>query len=171
MLETGKKLTDSLVNILSTSFFNLRGNMKTLRSFFLSFILGISAWPTLAVEPVNKHQDEPQSRIDTNGLPTFTSKLSQPIPFPGSRFGAAVSVSLDTAAVGAPGFSPTQANQGGVYIFARQNGNWTLTQTITPLDATANSQFGCSVSLNGDTLVIGARGDATTQAGQGAAYI
>ncbi|MGB0806378.1 MAG: gliding motility-associated C-terminal domain-containing protein [Salibacteraceae bacterium] len=46
---------------------------------------------------------------------------------------------------------------GSVYIFQRDaNGNWTEVQKIVPSDRTIEARFGYSISLSGNTAVIGA---------------
>jgi hypothetical protein len=147
--------------------------MKSLRIFSISLLMLSSGCPALAASrPITpKTQDAYQSPVAVNAVPTFASKLPQPNPVSFSRSGSAVAVSLDTAAVGAPGFSESQTGQGTVYIYSVQNGVWSLRQTLLPPDPQANSQFGCSVSIYRDTLVVGSSRNTTTQVGQGAAYI
>jgi hypothetical protein len=85
------------------------------------------------------------------------------------RFGSAVSISGDTLAVGAP---QSNASQGSVYIFTRSNTVWALSAKIMPLDGVAGDLFGCSVAIDGDRLIVGARMARVGQnEKQGAAYI
>ncbi|MEO8671905.1 MAG: hypothetical protein ABI411_11360 [Tahibacter sp.] len=83
-----------------------------------------------------------------------------------SQFGVAVDIEGDTAVVGAVGtLAGTPA--GSAYVYFRVNGSWNLQTVLTP-DTTPPKSFGNSVSISGNTLVIGA-GGSTTEIG--AAYV
>lgn len=84
-----------------------------------------------------------------------------------SQFGIAVDIEGDTAVVGAVG---TLAGNpaGSAYVFFRFNGSWNLQTVLTPNDPTPPKSFGNSVSISGNTVVIGA-GGSTTEIG--AAYV
>jgi hypothetical protein len=97
--------------------------------------------------------------------------------FGNSDSGSAVSISGDTIAVGSY-YDETNGlyYSGSVYIFRRDQGgidNWGLVKKIYALDIAADNWFGDSVSLSGDTLVIGADGaDGISPGDQfGAVYI
>jgi hypothetical protein len=64
-------------------------------------------------------------------------------------FGSAVSVSGDTAIIGAPGLTPS------AYIFAKVADQWLQEQKLTPLDD-FDHQIGTSVSAGDETALIGA---------------
>jgi hypothetical protein len=75
-------------------------------------------------------------------------------------FGYSVSLSGDTALVGA--YSDDHAggtSAGSAYVFARSGTAWTEQAKLTASDAAANEAFGISVSISGDTIVVGADGD------------
>jgi len=87
-------------------------------------------------------------------------------PDAGDRF-AAVAVSGDTIAVGAPyedsdatGINGSQNNDlwgsGAVYIFVRNGTTWTQQAYIKPSNTGQGDAFGAAVALSGDTLVVGA---------------
>ena len=85
------------------------------------------------------------------------------------NFGLSVSISGDTAIVGAPLHNAPGQNAGAVYIFYRDNGGldeWGLETSITTNDI--QSQFGTSVSINGDLIIVGAP---AYNAAQGQAHI
>lgn len=70
-------------------------------------------------------------------------------------FGYSVSLDGNYLVVGA---ASTADTTGAVYIYQRHFvGNWTLSQTMSSLSG-PQSQFGYSVALSNDTLVIGAIG-------------
>ncbi len=79
-------------------------------------------------------------------------------------FGTSVSVSGGTAVVGAPNKS---SGRGTAYVFSRTGANWNQQSELTASDAANNDAFGTSVSIDGDTALIGASG----KNGQGVAYV
>ncbi len=88
-------------------------------------------------------------------------------------FGRSVAVSGDTAVVGAPGDDiGANTSQGSAYVFTRSGTNWTQQQKLTSSDGAAGDVFGYSVSISGDTIVVGAYlADVGANADQGAAYV
>ena len=83
-------------------------------------------------------------------------------------FGDPVAVSGDTAVIGAYG---KNGYRGAAYVFVRSGGVWSQQQELTAADGAADNQFGVSISMSGDTVVIGANGHAVNaQPYQGAAY-
>ena len=77
---------------------------------------------------------------------------------PYDEFGASVSVFGDTLVVGAP---RADANAGAAYVFARHGATWTEQEKLSASapDVTASDHFGQSVSVSGDTVVVGAPDD------------
>jgi hypothetical protein len=92
---------------------------------------------------------------------------------PGDSFGASVAVSGDTAVVGAPlDDTAAGAEAGSVYVFLRTGTTWALQQQLFASDGGAGDNFGFSVSVAGDTLVVGAWMDDTAAgADAGSAYV
>ena len=89
-------------------------------------------------------------------------------------FGTGVSISGDTAIVGAYGHDGNGANSGAAYIFSRDQGeanNWGLVKDLTYSDAAATEEFGRSVSISGDTAIVGAPNDDDNGDYSGSAYI
>ncbi len=80
-------------------------------------------------------------------------------------FGEAVAVDGDTALVGAPG---DDAFRGSAFVFVRSGVSWTLQSKLLAGDRTVGDQFGWSVSLSGDTALLGAY---ASNGNQGAAYV
>jgi uncharacterized repeat protein (TIGR01451 family) len=92
--------------------------------------------------------------------PTWTEQTWIPGPAPDTtvadHFGAAVSASGDTVVVGAPDDDlPTATTGGSVYVFTRSGPDW-IRQKLVASNAGRNDHFGTSVSVSGDTLVVGA---------------
>ena len=91
------------------------------------------------------------------------------------HFGSSVAVDGDTAVVGAPDDDDDTAgaDTGAVYVFVRAGAGWVLQQKLTASDMAAGDNFGASVAISGDTIVVGAPGDDDTLAGAdaGSAYV
>jgi FG-GAP repeat/Thrombospondin type 3 repeat/Bacterial TSP3 repeat len=81
-----------------------------------------------------------------------------------SDFGQTVSTDGNTVVVGAP-----DSAAGSVFVFSKQQEEgWTKTQQLFPGDGSQTDDFGYSVSLNGDQILVGAKGDTIST---GAAYV
>jgi hypothetical protein len=83
-------------------------------------------------------------------------------------FGFSVRISGDTVVVGAPA---DDSRRGGVYVFERNKGgadNWGEVKKVTASDGVAQDQFGTSVGISGDTIVVTAPDD---DEGKGAVYV
>jgi VCBS repeat-containing protein len=93
----------------------------------------------------------------------------------GPEYGDSVSISGDTAVVGAPRYSPNSMfSAGAAYILERNRGgasNWGQVTVLVATDATDNDRFGASVSISGDTAIVGADADDGDGPDSGAAYI
>jgi len=89
------------------------------------------------------------------------------------QFGWSVALSGDAAVVGAR-YDTVGANpsQGSAYIFVRSGTTWSQQAKLTAADGAVNDLFGCSVTISGDTAVVGARNDKVgANAYQGSAYV
>jgi hypothetical protein len=82
----------------------------------------------------------------------------------GDEFGISTSVSGDTVLVGAVNKAQLA---GAAYVFVRSGASWVQQAKLTASDAAAGDTFGVSVSIDGDTAIIGANG----KSGKGAAYV
>jgi hypothetical protein len=70
--------------------------------------------------------------------------------------GDSISLSGDTLVVGVPDDDVgANANQGSVRAFVRSGTSWSAQATLTASDGAAFDEFGRSISLSGDTLVVG----------------
>jgi hypothetical protein len=81
--------------------------------------------------------------------------------------------SVGTVVVGAPGdTSAAGFAQGAAYVFVRSGGVWSQQQKLLASDAASFDNFGSSVALSGETVVVGARlDDAAAGFDQGSAYV
>ena len=113
--------------------------------------------------------------VQPSGFPTKisqTARLTASDGMPNDRFGYSVSISENTVIVGAPGAND---GEGKAYVFVKPATGWTdMTETaqLTASDGQTGDQFGNSVSISGNTAIVGAYAHAVgSNAGQGAAYI
>jgi hypothetical protein len=95
----------------------------------------------------------------------------------GGQFGGSVAVSGDTVIVGAPcessnatGINGNQNDKttlcsGAAYVFVRNGSNWTQQAYLKASNTGANDNFGFSVAVSGDTVVIGALGEDSSTIG------
>ena len=105
---------------------------------------------------------------------TETAKLTASDGTVGSRFGGSVSVDMDTVAVGARLEDDNNIDSGSAYVFTKPGTGWaggTETAKLTASDGAVNDQFGRSVAVDGDTVVVAAHGDDDNGADAGSAYV
>jgi hypothetical protein len=74
----------------------------------------------------------------------------------GDFYGASVAMSGDLAVVGAPRHDAKANNAGAVYVFRRVNDHWAQEDRLLAPDGAANDQFGISVAISGDAILVGA---------------
>jgi DNA-binding beta-propeller fold protein YncE len=106
---------------------------------------------------------------------TEAAKLVASDPDWGSWFGAAVSVSLGTIVVGAPYQEVPNVQKGAAYVFAPSGATWSETGRLVASDGERDDLFGQSVSIEGQTLIVGAPQDdlapgALGGSGEGSSY-
>ncbi|MDH3328579.1 MAG: FG-GAP repeat protein, partial [Desulfobulbaceae bacterium] len=88
-----------------------------------------------------------------------TAKLTADDGVTNDQFGNSIAISGDTIVVGA---QSDNGNIGSAYVFVKPTTGWAdMTQTakLTADDGAADDQFGYSVAISGDTVVVSARGD------------
>ncbi|MBI3459502.1 hypothetical protein HY009_01005, partial [Candidatus Acetothermia bacterium] len=112
---------------------------------------------------------------------TENAKLTASDGAPVDSFGTSVAIDGDTIVVGAPfadvvnadavnavGCRNTGTDCGAVYVFVRNGSSWTQRAKLTAKDAASGDQFGYSVAISGDTILVGAY---EANGGPGAAYL
>jgi len=72
------------------------------------------------------------------------------------NFGWSVAMSGDKLAVGS---YKDDGEKGAVYTYTWNNGSWGSETKLTPLNLSAGDQFGWSIAMSSDKLVIGAKSD------------
>lgn len=127
--------------------------------------------------PLDAAPDEPEagsaavlghSEDDWRRLTTLTAADGDE----GDRFGRSVDVDGNTVVVGAwQDEDPNGASSGSAYVFARSGDDWSQQAKLVPDDGEANDEFGSSVAVDGDTVVVGAESDRTPRGRNGSAYV
>ena len=84
------------------------------------------------------------------------------------QFGYSVAVDGDTMVAGAYG---DDGLKGAAYVLTRQSGTWSQVAKLTAFDGVAYDEFGYSVAVDGDTVVVGAYRDDDNGSRSGAAYV
>ena len=96
----------------------------------------------------------------------------------GDSFAQSVSIDGDTMVIGAYRDDDDGDSSGSAYVYTRDTAgdpasNWTQVAKLTAGDGAASDQFGSSVSIDGDTVLIGARydNDPVKRSNSGSAYV
>ena len=91
----------------------------------------------------------------------------------GDYFGTSVSISGNYAIVGAIGEDSSGSNAGAAYIFKRTGTNiWgNSIKIVSSSGGEADNEFGYSVAINGDNVIVGESGSDTKGVDAGAAHI
>ena len=118
-------------------------------------------------------------RRDTAGYASGWTQLAKLTANDGAAsdyFGQSVSIDGDTVVIGANRDDDKGSNSGSTYVFRRDTpgdlgSGWTQLAKLTAEDGADSDQFGSSVSIDGDTVVIGARFDTDKGSHSGSAYV
>ena len=95
--------------------------------------------------------------VRTGNVWTSQQKLTSPDAAIHDHFGVSVAVSGDTVVVGAPGHATANGSDAGsAYVFVRSGAVWTQQARLEASDGAAFDEFGGSVTVAGDTAVVGA---------------
>lgn len=86
-------------------------------------------------------------------------------------FGVSVSISGDAAVVGAPQDDDAGGATGAAYVYRFDGANWVQEAKLTALDLDNGDQFGLSVGISGDVIVIGSPRDDDFGGSSGSAYV
>ena len=84
------------------------------------------------------------------------------------RFGESAAVDGDVLVVGAPS---DDSRRGSAYVFVRRSGAWSQAAKLTAANRRAGDQFGVSVAIDDDTIVVGSYGDDAGGTGSGVAHV
>ena len=106
-----------------------------------------------------------------NGIWTQTAKLLASDGAEGDKFGFSVSISGNNAIIGAFSDYDNGSYLGSAYIFEKVGETWTQTAKLLASDGVAEDEFGFSVSISGNTAIIGSERDDDNGDASGSAYI
>jgi FG-GAP repeat len=100
--------------------------------------------------------------------------LHDPLPSEQDSFGQSVAVSGNTAVVGAPGPGGAAVGAGKVYIYTKGSTGWPTQPTATLTDPASpqTANFGVSVAVSGNTVIVGAiNPDVDVNANHGVVFV
>ena len=87
------------------------------------------------------------------------------------EFGTSVSICEDLVLIGAPRNDDGATDAGSAYVFRRDGSMWIEQAKLIPADPGNNDRFGHSVSISGDTAIVGAFLDNVFGLFSGSAYV
>ncbi len=102
---------------------------------------------------------------------TLQQKLTASDAAAWDSFGYSVGISGETVVVGARSDDDGGSNSGSAYVFVRSGTIWTQQQKLTASDAAEGDQFGTSVTISGNTVVVGAGFDDDGGSASGSVYV
>jgi FG-GAP repeat/Bacterial TSP3 repeat len=86
-------------------------------------------------------------------------------------FGGRVAIAGDIAVVSASADDDAGSESGSAYVFARSGSSWSQQAKLTASDAATGDYFGISVSVSGESIVVGAPGNDDAGWQSGSAYV
>jgi hypothetical protein len=87
------------------------------------------------------------------------------------EFGYSVSIDGNYAVIGAPRYNDNGNECGAAYVFYRSGSSWSQQAKLLASDKEADDSFGYSVSIDGDTVLIGAWANDDYGDASGSAYV
>lgn len=87
------------------------------------------------------------------------------------QFGSTIAIDQDLIAVGSPSLYKEQNNEGKVYLFKNIDDNIVLLPTIQADNKSQNDNFGASISLHNNLLIVGAPNKNNEEYNSGSAYL
>jgi hypothetical protein len=93
--------------------------------------------------------------VRSGGAWSFQQKLTNPSQNTSDQFGYDVDVLGDTIVVGEPNDDQQTTDAGRVYVYNRSGGSWTTIQSISNPFGQPFSNFGWSVSIDGNDMIVG----------------
>jgi hypothetical protein len=161
-----------------------------MKMLFLGLVLLTGGASLASPPPLPAQQMEGQAALDflahtgilsqiEAGAPPQGRTFLEPTPHnatdyaAGDLLGISVAVSGDTLIAGASRVNMGgNARQGAAYVFTRSDANWSQQQKLTAPDGAAFDEFGISVAVSENTLIIGAhQANPGGNNSQGAAYV
>jgi hypothetical protein len=100
-----------------------------------------------------------------------TAKLFSPDANAGDNFGISVAIDGNTAVVGAYQNDSNGSDCGAAYVYELSGSQWLKRQKLTALDGYPGDQFGRSVAIEGNTIVVGSYYGDSNEPNTGSAYV
>jgi hypothetical protein len=89
-----------------------------------------------------------------------------------NKFGKSIAIDSERIYIGAPGdLSANGTDSGAVYVFTLSDGSWVEKAKLHASDGGEGDNFGHSISVFNDTLVVGAPSDDSNGTDSGATYV
>jgi hypothetical protein len=127
-------------------------------SCWLRFALGVAAFACVSHLPAQMIPDA----LALQGTASGPGQWTEAGLGGNANYGWAVGLDGDTLVVGAPFHNPDPEgagnDSGAAYVYRRANGVWSLEQQLQPNPGEEYVNFGWSVDVDGDTIVVGAYG-------------
>jgi len=146
---------------------------KKILGIFVCVLLIATAVP--AVESLrNSAINQTVPSLPLSSMVVNWTEIQKLLPSDGAAsdyFGYSVSLDGDTALIGAYYDDDNGAQSGSAYVFTRSGTTWAQQAKLLASDGAAIDYFGYSVSLSGDTALIGADGDDDNGVDSGSAYV
>ena len=149
----------------------------------LVVLAGIVAPGTLAADPCSDVAPVRSLRRLTQTPVEYlqSTKLTAVDGAANDHFGYSLSIDGDTIVIGAYADDDKATDSGSAYVFTRNrcwnettgdvSSNYTQVAKLTADDGAQHDSFGSSVSIDGDTIVIGAKGDDDKGTDSGSAHV
>jgi YD repeat-containing protein len=108
---------------------------------------------------------------NNNGIWTHFAKIVSNDIAQGDEFGVSVAIEGDYAVVGSHFDDDNGGLSGSAYVFHFDGSNWVQQAKLKAGDGAQDDRFGCSVSISGDRIIVGAYNDNLNTFDEGSAYI
>jgi len=101
---------------------------------------------------------------------TETIEIFSGFPTAWDRFGCSVAIEGGRVVVGSQEDDVSNWSTGSAYVFERESGTWKRKARLIAYDLPNAFDFGCSVALSGDWVIVGAKSSDALKNDTGAAY-
>ena len=107
----------------------------------------------------------------SEGVWTLQQKLTpdKAAPVDNVGYGKSVAIFGDSIVVGS--YLDGSNGSGSAHVYSRSNGVWSLDQKLTASDGAQADNYGLSVTIYGNTVVVGSRDDDDKGSNSGSAYV
>jgi len=91
----------------------------------------------------------------SNGTWKEEQKIKESLPTAGARFGRSVDIHYNTLVIGAERESSDGPDTGKAFVYTRNASTWNIEATLSQTSVTDGDNFGQSVAIYNDTILIG----------------